>query len=84
MLYIIYIIILWDHRCICGPSLTEMSFCDAYLYRRSRDMYDLSVGQETPLRFKKFESMIQCSHYVVPNPNACVILSAYIHRTHDF
>jgi len=27
-----YIIILWDHRRIGGPSLTETSLCDAYLY----------------------------------------------------
>jgi len=26
------IIILWDHRRICGPSLTEMSLCGAYMY----------------------------------------------------
>ena len=26
------IIILWDHRRICGPSLTETSLCGAYLY----------------------------------------------------
>jgi hypothetical protein len=26
------IIILWDYRRICGPSLTEMSLCGAYLY----------------------------------------------------
>ena len=25
-------IILWDHRHICGPSLTETSLCGAYLY----------------------------------------------------
>jgi hypothetical protein len=30
--YIIYIIILWGHCRICGPSLTEMSLCGAYLY----------------------------------------------------
>jgi hypothetical protein len=27
-----YIIILWDHRRICSPSLTETSLCGAYLY----------------------------------------------------
>jgi hypothetical protein len=27
-----YIIILWDHRRICGLSLTETSLCGAYLY----------------------------------------------------
>jgi len=27
-----YIIILRDHRRICGPSLTETSLCGAYLY----------------------------------------------------
>jgi len=26
------IIILWDHRRICGPSLAETSLCGAYLY----------------------------------------------------
>ena len=26
------IIILWDHRRICGPSLIETSLCGAYLY----------------------------------------------------
>jgi len=26
------IIILWDHRRICGPSLTETSLYGAYLY----------------------------------------------------
>jgi hypothetical protein len=25
------IIVLWDHRRICGPSLTEMSLCGEYL-----------------------------------------------------
>jgi hypothetical protein len=29
---IYYIILLWDHRRICGPSLTETSLCGAYLY----------------------------------------------------
>jgi len=24
--------IVWDHRRICGPSLTETSLCGAYLY----------------------------------------------------
>ena len=39
--YIIYIIILyiyiiiWDHRRICGPSLTETSLCGAYLYHEN-------------------------------------------------
>jgi hypothetical protein len=28
------IIILWDQRRISGPSLTETSLCDAYLYLR--------------------------------------------------
>jgi len=23
---------LWDHRRICGPSLTETSLCGAYIY----------------------------------------------------
>ena len=27
-----YNIIIWDHRRICGPSLTETSLCGAYLY----------------------------------------------------
>ena len=26
------IIILWDNRRVCGPSLTETSLCGAYLY----------------------------------------------------
>jgi len=26
------ILILWDQRRICGPSLTETSLCGAYLY----------------------------------------------------
>ena len=29
---IYYIIILWEHRRICGPSLTETSLCGAYLH----------------------------------------------------
>ena len=29
---ILYYIILWDHRRICGPSLTETSLCGARLY----------------------------------------------------
>jgi hypothetical protein len=29
------IIILWDHRLICCPSLTETSLCGAYLYSRA-------------------------------------------------
>jgi len=28
----ISIIILWDHRRVCGPSLTETSLCGSYLY----------------------------------------------------
>ena len=31
-LYIIYNVMLWDHRRICGASLTEMSLCGAWLY----------------------------------------------------
>jgi len=31
----LYRIILWDHRSICGPSLTETSLCYAYLYLHS-------------------------------------------------
>jgi len=27
------ILILWDHRHICGQSLTETSLCGAYLYK---------------------------------------------------
>jgi len=30
------IIILWDHRRICGPSLTETSLCGVYLYLHLR------------------------------------------------
>jgi hypothetical protein len=30
------IIILWDHRRICGSSLTETSLCRAYLYLDSQ------------------------------------------------
>jgi len=26
------ITILQDHRCVCGPSLTETSLCGSYLY----------------------------------------------------
>ena len=34
--YIIYYnIILWGHRHICGPSLTETALCGAYLYKSS-------------------------------------------------
>ena len=29
------VIILWDHRRICGPSLTETSLCGAYLYSKT-------------------------------------------------
>jgi len=29
---ILYYIIFWDHRRICGPSLTETSLCSAYPY----------------------------------------------------
>jgi hypothetical protein len=29
-------IILWDHRRICSPSLTETSLCGAYLYKLHR------------------------------------------------
>ena len=36
--------------------MTETSLCGAYLYRPSRDVYNLSVGQETP--------------YVLRNPKA--------------
>jgi len=31
-----HIIFLWDHRCICGPSLTETSLCGEYLYNKKR------------------------------------------------
>ena len=31
MLYY-YIIMVWDHRRLCGPSLTETSLCGGYLY----------------------------------------------------
>jgi hypothetical protein len=40
-----YIIILWDHRRICGPSLNETSLCGAYLYMSS----DNPVGVVTSL-----------------------------------
>jgi len=33
------IIILWDHRRICGSSLTETSLCGAYLYLSIKSMY---------------------------------------------
>jgi len=29
-----YIIILWDHRRICGPSMTETSLCGENVYLR--------------------------------------------------
>jgi len=32
---ILYYIILWDHCRLCGPSLTETSLCNAYLYSAS-------------------------------------------------
>jgi hypothetical protein len=32
---IIIIIISWEHCRICGPSLTETSLCDTYLYTRT-------------------------------------------------
>jgi len=31
------IIILWDYRRICGPSLSETSLCGAYLYQQVLD-----------------------------------------------
>jgi len=30
---VVRIIMLWDHRRICDPSLAETSICDAYLYQ---------------------------------------------------
>ena len=29
---VVIIVILWDHRLVCGPSLTETSLCGAWLY----------------------------------------------------
>jgi len=39
------IIILWDHRHICGPSLTETSLCGAYLYEPG-DSLSLSISSQ--------------------------------------
>jgi len=39
------IIILWDHRRLCRPSLTETSLCGAYVYCISSTM--MSSGQFT-------------------------------------
>jgi hypothetical protein len=43
--YIIYynIIIVWDHRRICGPSLTKTSLCGAYLYFLKRQYLPLQT-----------------------------------------
>jgi hypothetical protein len=39
------IIILWDHRCICGPSLTETSLRGAYLYiKYNHSILSMNVG----------------------------------------
>jgi len=45
MLYYNNIMILWDFRHICGPSLTEVSLCDAWLVNEdeSRESSSLSV-----------------------------------------
>jgi hypothetical protein len=42
------IIILWDHRRICGPSLTETSLCGAYLYSttNNRNAGNLTQGHD--------------------------------------
>ena len=39
------IIILWDHRRICGPSLTETSLCFAWLYFYIRTSQDASLPE---------------------------------------
>ena len=57
--YIIFyynIIVLWDHRCICGPSLTETSFCGAYLYmyrvaKKSLDAQNNTLNIECQVPF---------------------------------
>jgi len=45
------IIILCDHRLVCGPSLTETSFCGAYLYCIFASLYGVSE-ENTPSVFK--------------------------------
>jgi hypothetical protein len=61
--YPFYIIILWDHRRICGPSLTETSLCGAYLYTC------LLVAERT--RFINptfdFETKHVCLHFTMCN-----------------
>jgi len=46
-------IILWDHRRICGPSLTETSLCVAYLIHTS---VALTIPGHTDLKRSKGHS----------------------------
>jgi hypothetical protein len=39
-----YIILLWDNRRTYGPSLTETSFCGAYLYFTALTIAKIGVG----------------------------------------
>jgi len=60
--YYVYYIILWDHRRICGPSLTETSLCGAYLYLVP--MFRMS-GAILPLLLCNIQGLLFTIWYIV-------------------
>ena len=65
------IIILWDHRPICGPSLTETSLCGGYRYCLF-GMYRSSVQNDYRTAISiKADSHIACRAHTVPMPFPC-------------
>ena len=77
-----YIIILWEPRRICGPSLTETSLCGAYLYKcecvkaSTPTPYSNAVGYMNILRHNRTvtSQYERYSHWRQQNP-AMVIVS---------
>ena len=62
------IIILWDHRRICGPSLTETSFCGAYLYRVNVKVCAVAMHAVLALQYVVFTAQVAVM-YVQYMPN---------------
>jgi hypothetical protein len=61
-----YIIMLWDHRRICGPSLTETSLCGAYLQKGAKVLSSLiTLNTSEPFAYLPF--MQHSSQYVPIN-----------------
>jgi hypothetical protein len=64
--YILYynIIILWDHRRICGPSLTETSLCGAYVYSpKASPPVNVPVRRAAPLFSGAEKALLECLSY---------------------